>query len=68
MSQVGRGDGDFEGRDELRSKAAHYYNLERGLRLLEQPQLTDHVEDALSQSGHSCEQSRGAPHSLVEIA
>jgi hypothetical protein len=54
LHRLGRGDGDIEEWDEVRGEAARDYDGETGRYLLGQPQLADHLEDALSQFGQSC--------------
>jgi hypothetical protein len=55
LAWLGRGDGEIEDWDALRAEAARAHNNRTASYLLGMPQLPDHLEDALSQFGGSCE-------------
>jgi hypothetical protein len=57
MAWLGRGDGTLEDWDELRSEAARAHNRRTASYLLGMPLLSNHLEDALSQFGLSCDES-----------
>ena len=56
LAWLGRGDGDIEDWDTLRAEAARAHNNRTASYLLGMPQLPDHLEDALSEFGGSCEE------------
>ncbi len=56
LAWVGRGDGTIDDWDELRAEALRAHNLRTASYLLGMPMLPDHLEDALSQMGLSCEE------------
>jgi Protein of unknown function (DUF3775) len=53
---LGRGDGAIEDWSELRAEAARTHNKRTAAYLLGMPLLADHLEEALSQFGQSCEE------------
>jgi hypothetical protein len=55
LAWLGRGDGDLDSWEELRSQAASEHNNRTASYLLGTPLLADYLEDALSQLGESCE-------------
>jgi hypothetical protein len=55
LAWLGRGDGDLDSWDELRSLASSEHNNRTASYLLGTPLLADYLEDALSQFGESCE-------------
>jgi hypothetical protein len=55
LAWLGRGDGDLDSWDELRSEAARAHNNRTASYLLGTPLLADYLEDALSQFGEACE-------------
>ena len=57
MAWLGRGDGTLEDWDELRSEAARAHNRRTASYLLGMPLLPNHLEEALSQFGLSCDES-----------
>jgi hypothetical protein len=56
LAWLGRGDGTLEDWDELRAEALRAHNKRTATYLLGMPLLPDHLEDALSQLGLSCEE------------
>ena len=56
LAWLGRGDGTLEDWEELRAEAARLHNKRTASYLLGMPLLPDHLEDALSQFGCSCEE------------
>jgi hypothetical protein len=56
LAWLGRGDGDIEDWDQLRAEASRAHNRRTGAYLLGMPLLPDHLEEALSQLGLSCEE------------
>jgi hypothetical protein len=56
LAWLGRGDGTLEDWDELRAEAARAHNRRTASYLLGMPLLSDHLEEALSQFGRSCEE------------
>jgi Protein of unknown function (DUF3775) len=52
---LGRGDGTIEDWDDLRAEAARAHNRRTATYLLGMPLLSNHLEDAISQFGISCE-------------
>lgn len=56
LAWVGRGDGTIEAWDELRAEASRLHNKRTASYLLGMPLLPNHLEDALSQFGLSCEE------------
>lgn len=56
LAWLGRGDGDVADWDELRSEAARARNNRTAEYLLGMPILSDYLEEALSQFGHSSEE------------
>ncbi len=56
LAWLGRGDGAIEDWDELRAEAARAHNKRTASYLLGMPLLPDHLEEALSQLGCSCEE------------
>lgn len=56
LAWLGRGDGAVEDWDELRAEAARAHNKRTASYLLGMPLLPDHLEEALSQLGCSCEE------------
>jgi len=56
LAWLGRGDGTIEDWEELRAEAARAHNNRTASYLLGMPLLPDHLEDALSQIGLSCEE------------
>ena len=56
MAWLGRGDGDIGDWDALRAEAARAHNNRAASYLLGMPQLSDFLEDALSDFGGSCEE------------
>jgi hypothetical protein len=59
LTWLGRGDGTLEEWDDLREEAARAHNRRTAAYLLGKPMLADHLEEALSQLGISCEEDRG---------
>jgi hypothetical protein len=55
LAWLGRGDGTIDDWDELRAEALRAHNNRTASYLLGMPLLPDHLEDALSQLGLSCE-------------
>jgi len=55
LTWLGRGDGTLDDWDELREEAARLHNNRTAAYLLGKPMLADHLEEGLSQFGHSCE-------------
>ena len=53
---LGRGDGTIEEWDDLRAEAARAHNKRTAAYLLGMPLLSNHLEDALSQFGISCDE------------
>ncbi len=58
LAWLGRGDGDLDSWDELRSEAARAHNNRTASYLLGTPLLADYLEDALSQFGEFLRRSR----------
>jgi hypothetical protein len=56
LAWLGRGDGTIEDWDELRAEAARAHNRRTASYLLGMPLLPDHLEEALSAFGRSCEE------------
>jgi hypothetical protein len=56
LAWLGRGDGTLEDWEDLRAEAARLHNKRTASYLLGMPLLPDHLEDALSQFGSSCEE------------
>jgi hypothetical protein len=56
LAWLGRGDGSIEDWDELRAEAARAHNRRTASYLLGMPLLADHLDEALSQFGHSCDE------------
>jgi len=59
LAWLGRGDGDLDSWDELRSEASDAHNNRTASYLLGMPLLADYLEEALSQFGESCEETEG---------
>jgi uncharacterized protein DUF3775 len=57
LAWLGRGDGTIDEWEELRAEALRAHNDRTASYLLGMPLLPDHLEDALSQFGLSCEES-----------
>jgi hypothetical protein len=55
LTWLGRGDGTLDDWDELREEAARLHNNRTAAYLLGKPMLADHLEEGLSQFGHSFE-------------
>jgi len=55
LAWLGRGDGTIDDWPELRAEAARAHNKRTASYLLGMPLLADHLEDALSQFGYSCD-------------
>lgn len=56
LAWLGRGDGTLDDWDELRAEALRAHNNRTASYLLGMPLLPDHLEDALSQLGLSCQE------------
>jgi len=56
LAWLGRGDGTLEDWEDLRAEAARLHNKRTASYLLGMPLLPDHLEDALSLFGRSCEE------------
>ena len=56
LAWLGRGDDTLEDWEDLRAEAARLHNRRTASYLLGMPLLPDHLEDALSQFGCSCEE------------
>ena len=56
LAWLGRGDGTVEDWNDLRAEASRAHNNRTASYLLGMPLLPDHLEDALSQFGLSCEE------------
>ena len=56
LAWLGRGDGDLDDWDDLRSEAARAHNKRTAEYLLGMPILADYLEEALSQFGHTAEE------------
>jgi hypothetical protein len=56
LTWLGRGDGELSDWQELRAEAARAHNNRTAAYLLSKPLLSDHLEDALSMFGRSCEE------------
>lgn len=56
LAWLGRGDGDLSDWQGLRSEAARAHNERTASYLLGMPLLSNHLEDALSTFGRSCEE------------
>ena len=55
LAWLGRGDGTIDDWGELRAEAARAHNKRTAAYLLGMPLLADHLEEALSQFGYSCD-------------
>ena len=55
LVRLGRGDGDLADWQEIRMEAERGHNKRTAAYLLGMPLLADHLEEALTQFGHSCE-------------
>lgn len=55
LTWLGRGDGTIDDWDEIRGEAARAHNKRTASYLLGMPLLSNHLEDALSQFGISCD-------------
>jgi Protein of unknown function (DUF3775) len=55
LAWLGRGDGTIDDWSELRAEAARAHNKRTAAYLLGMPLLADHLEEALSQFGYSCD-------------
>ena len=55
LAWLGRGDGDLKDWDNLRSQAAAAHNDRTASYLLSMPLLSDYLDEALAQFGHSAE-------------
>jgi uncharacterized protein DUF3775 len=55
LSWLGRGDGTVDDWDELRGEASRAHNKRTASYLLGMPLLSNHLEDAISQFGISCD-------------
>ena len=55
LSWLGRGDGTLDDWDELRGEASRAHNKRTASYLLGMPLLSNHLEDAISQFGISCD-------------
>jgi hypothetical protein len=55
LAWLGRGDGTIEDWSDLRAEAARAHNKRTAAYLLGMPLLADHLEEALSQFGQSCD-------------
>jgi Protein of unknown function (DUF3775) len=56
LTWLGRGDGTIEEWDQLRAEASRAHNNRTASYLLGNPLLADHLEEALSLFGYSCEE------------
>ena len=56
LAWLGRGDGDLKDWDNLRSEAARAHNNRTSSYLLSLPLLSDYLDEALAQFGHSAEE------------
>jgi Protein of unknown function (DUF3775) len=56
LTWLGRGDGALDDWDELRAEASRAHNRRTASYLLGMPLLPNHLEDALSQFGMSCDE------------
>jgi hypothetical protein len=56
LTWLGRGDGGIEDWNDLRAEAARAHNRRTASYLLGMPLLSNHLEDALSQFGISCDE------------
>lgn len=56
LAWLGRGDGELSEWDDLREEAARAHNRRTAEYLLGMPLLSDYLEEALSQFGHSVEE------------
>jgi hypothetical protein len=56
LAWLGRGDGTIDDWDELRAEASRAHNNRTAAYLLGMPLLPDHLEEALSLFGRSCEE------------
>ena len=56
LAWLGRGDGDLKDWDSLRSEAARAHNNRTASYLLSLPLLSDYLDEALAQFGHSAEE------------
>ena len=56
MMWLGRGDGDLDNWNDLRSEASRAHNNRTASYLIETPMLADYLEEALSQFGMSPEE------------
>jgi hypothetical protein len=55
LTWLGRGDGELSDWEQLRAEASRLHNARTAAYLLGKPMLGDHLEEALSQFGCSCE-------------
>jgi len=55
LAWLGRGDGTIDDWSDLRAEAARAHNKRTAAYLLGMPLLADHLEEALSQFGYSCD-------------
>ena len=55
LARLGRGDGDLADWQEIRMEAERGHNKRTAAYLLGMPLLADHLEEALTQFGYSCE-------------
>ena len=56
LTWLGRGDATIDEWEEIRAEAARAHNRRTASYLLGMPLLSDHLEEALSQFGCSCEE------------
>lgn len=56
LAWLGRGDGELDDWDDIRAEAARLRNKRAAEYLLGMPLLGDHLEEALTQFGHSAEE------------
>ena len=56
LAWLGRGDGDLKDWDNLRNEAARAHNNRTASYLLSLPLLSDYLDEALAQFGHSAEE------------
>jgi Protein of unknown function (DUF3775) len=55
LTWLGRGDAELSDWDQLRAEAGRLHNARTAAYLLGKPMIADHLEEALSQFGRSCE-------------
>jgi hypothetical protein len=55
LTWLGRGDAELSDWDQLRAEAGRLHNARTAAYLLGKPIIADHLEEALSQFGRSCE-------------